>query len=202
MRVTVIDYKAGNLTSVLKALRHLGAEPVVTDPDLSLIESAERIVLPGRRAFCGDGAPGCDRHDQGDSCCNCARCSFPWDLRGHAVAVRRIDGSGRATGAWPFRGIVYAVSRMQQKVPHVGWNSLEPKPGSRLLAGVEPRRVSSTSRIPIKLLLQRTPLLLHIHRAVCSGGGARQCDGRAVPSGKIRRDRVEDSAQFSGVQTC
>ena len=47
MRVTVIDYKAGNLTSVLKALRHLGAEPVVTDSDLSLIESAERIVLPG-----------------------------------------------------------------------------------------------------------------------------------------------------------
>jgi imidazole glycerol-phosphate synthase subunit HisH len=47
MRVTVIDYKAGNLTSVLKALRHLGAEPVVTDSDLSVIERAERIVLPG-----------------------------------------------------------------------------------------------------------------------------------------------------------
>ena len=47
MRVTVIDYKAGNLTSVLKALRHLGAETVVTDGDLSLVESAERIVLPG-----------------------------------------------------------------------------------------------------------------------------------------------------------
>jgi imidazoleglycerol phosphate synthase glutamine amidotransferase subunit HisH len=28
MRVTVIDYKAGNLTSVLKALRHLGAETI------------------------------------------------------------------------------------------------------------------------------------------------------------------------------
>ena len=47
MRVTVIDYKAGNLTSVLKTLRHLGAEPVVTDGDLSLVETAERIVLPG-----------------------------------------------------------------------------------------------------------------------------------------------------------
>ena len=47
MRVTVIDYKAGNLTSVLKALRHLGAEPEVTDGDLALVESAERIVLPG-----------------------------------------------------------------------------------------------------------------------------------------------------------
>ena len=47
MRVTVIDYKAGNLTSVLKALRHLGAEPEVTDSDLAPVESAERIVLPG-----------------------------------------------------------------------------------------------------------------------------------------------------------
>ena len=47
MRVTVIDYKAGNLTSVLKALRHLGAEVEVTDRDGSLVESAERLVLPG-----------------------------------------------------------------------------------------------------------------------------------------------------------
>src|SRR5215472_7156544 len=47
MRVTVIDYKAGNLTSVLKALRHLGAEVVVTDQDLEPIQSAERLVLPG-----------------------------------------------------------------------------------------------------------------------------------------------------------
>ncbi len=47
MRVTVIDYKAGNLTSVLKALRYLGAEPDVTGADLSPIETAERIVLPG-----------------------------------------------------------------------------------------------------------------------------------------------------------
>ncbi len=47
MRVTVIDYKAGNLTSVLKALRHLGAEPEVTDSDTALVENAERIVLPG-----------------------------------------------------------------------------------------------------------------------------------------------------------
>ena len=47
MRVTVIDYKAGNLTSVLKALNHLGAETVVTDGDLALVDAAERIVLPG-----------------------------------------------------------------------------------------------------------------------------------------------------------
>ena len=48
MRVTVIDYKAGNLTSVLKALRHLGAETIVTDGDLALVESA-RAHRPARR---------------------------------------------------------------------------------------------------------------------------------------------------------
>ena len=46
MRVTVIDYKAGNLTSVVKALRHLGADVHVTDGPQSLA-IAERIVLPG-----------------------------------------------------------------------------------------------------------------------------------------------------------
>jgi glutamine amidotransferase len=38
MRVTVVDYKAGNLTSVLKTLRHLGAEPVVVESDTSLVD--------------------------------------------------------------------------------------------------------------------------------------------------------------------
>ena len=48
MKVTVIDYKAGNLTSVLKALRHLGAECEVIDHASSdALQSAERIVLPG-----------------------------------------------------------------------------------------------------------------------------------------------------------
>src|SRR5664280_2506190 len=87
MRVTVIDYKAGNLTSVLKTLRHLGAEPIVTDGDLALVETAERIVLPGVGHFAESGA---------------------------------------------------RFSESTEKVPHVGWNSLEIRPNSRLLAGVEP----------------------------------------------------------------
>ena len=46
MDVTVIDYKAGNLTSVVKSLRHLGAEVTVTDTPKPLA-AAERIILPG-----------------------------------------------------------------------------------------------------------------------------------------------------------
>jgi len=44
--ITVVDYKAGNLTSVVKSLRHLGAEVTVTDNPEPLAQ-AERIILPG-----------------------------------------------------------------------------------------------------------------------------------------------------------
>ena len=55
MRVTVIDYGAGNLASVLKALRHLGAAAEVSSGDLAPIEHAERIVLPGVGHFAATG---------------------------------------------------------------------------------------------------------------------------------------------------
>ena len=44
--IAVIDYKAGNLTSVVKALHYLGEETIVTQ-DADLIRKASKIVLPG-----------------------------------------------------------------------------------------------------------------------------------------------------------
>jgi glutamine amidotransferase len=138
MRVAVIDYKAGNLTSVLKALRHLGADPEVTDADRALVKNAERIVLPGVGHF---------------------QATRRLDATGLTTAIR----SAIVRGV-PFLGIcvgmqwLYAGSseapqqhglghfpeacarfpESHEKVPHVGWNSLDVRPGSRLLAGVEP----------------------------------------------------------------
>jgi glutamine amidotransferase len=138
MRVTVIDYKAGNLTSVLKALRHLGAEPIVTDADLAPVESAERIVLPGVGHF--------------------AATSY-LDSTGltptiRAAIARGIPFLGICVGMqWLYAGSSEAPNQpglahfpeqctrfpeSHEKVPHVGWNSLEVRAGSRLLAGVEP----------------------------------------------------------------
>ncbi len=137
MRVTVIDYKAGNLTSVLKSLRHLGAETIVTDSDASLIDSAERIVLPGVGHFAAT-----DRLNS---------TSMTPAIR--AAIARGVPFLGICVGMqWLYAGSTEAPDRpglshfketctrfpeCNQKVPHVGWNSLEIKGGSRLLAGVE-----------------------------------------------------------------
>ncbi|MGD0095223.1 MAG: imidazole glycerol phosphate synthase subunit HisH [Terracidiphilus sp.] len=138
MRVTVIDYKAGNLTSVLKTLRHLGAEPIVTDGDLSLVESAERLVLPGVGHFAAT-----ERLDTtGLTAAIRAAIARGVPFLGICVGMQWLyAGSSEAPdqpGLGHFAESCARFSESIEKVPHVGWNSLEIRAGSRLLAGVEP----------------------------------------------------------------
>jgi glutamine amidotransferase len=138
MRVTVIDYKAGNLTSVLKALRHLGAEPEVTDGDLSLVESAERIVLPGVGHFAAT-----ERLDAtGLTSAIRAAIARGVPFLGICVGMQWLyAGSSEAPqqpGLGYFPEPCARFRESNEKVPHVGWNSIEARPDSRLLAGVEP----------------------------------------------------------------
>jgi glutamine amidotransferase len=137
MRVTVIDYKAGNLTSVLKALRHLGAEPEVTDGDLSMVESAERIVLPGVGHFAAT-----ERLDStGLTPAIRVAIARGVPFLGICVGMQWLyAGSSEAPeqpGLGHFSESCTHFAESSEKVPHVGWNSLEVKSGSRLLAGVE-----------------------------------------------------------------
>ena len=138
MRVTVIDYKAGNLTSVLKTLRHLGAETIVTDGDLSLVESSERIVLPGVGHFAATerldstGLTGAIRAAIARGVPFLGICvGMQWLYAGSTEAPEQ-PGLGRFTGSCT------RFANSTEKIPHVGWNSLEVRSHSRLLKGVEP----------------------------------------------------------------
>ena len=138
MRVTVIDYKAGNLTSVLKTLKHLGAETIVTDGDLSMVESAERIVLPGVGHFAAT-----DRLDKtGLTGAIRAAIARGVPFLGICVGMQWLySGSTEAPdqpGLGHFPESCTRFAESTEKVPHVGWNSLKVKKDSRLLAGVEP----------------------------------------------------------------
>ncbi|HTJ30662.1 MAG TPA: imidazole glycerol phosphate synthase subunit HisH [Acidobacteriaceae bacterium] len=137
MRVTVIDYKAGNLTSVVKALRHLGAEVHVTDTPASLSE-AERIVLPGVGHFAATQL----LDETGITPAVLAAIAAGIPFLGICVGMQWLmEGSAESPehpGLGCFAGLCERFPEGSEKVPHVGWNALAPRSGSRLLAGVKP----------------------------------------------------------------
>lgn len=136
MRVTVIDYKAGNLASVVKALQHLGAEVTVTDSDGAAIESAERIVLPGVGHFAATER----LQSTGIAAAIRNAVSRGIPFLGICVGMQWLyGGSSEAPECSGLGHFAESCSRFpegSEKVPHVGWNSLEVRPSSKLLRGV------------------------------------------------------------------
>ena len=138
MRVTVIDYKAGNLTSVLKSLRHLGADVEVTDRDTQAIARAERLVLPGVGHFAATER----LESKGLAPAVRAAIAQGVPFLGICVGMQWLyAGSSEAPnhpGLGHFSQFCSRFPECGQKVPHVGWNSLQTRNGSRLLRGVVP----------------------------------------------------------------
>jgi glutamine amidotransferase len=134
--VTVIDYKAGNLTSVVKALRHLGADVTVTDRPEPLA-AAERIILPGVGHFAAT------RRLDATGLTPAIRVAIAKGVPflGICVGMQWLyAGSTEAPdqpGLAHFSETIERFPDESEKVPHVGWNQLEPDSSSRLLADIQ-----------------------------------------------------------------
>jgi glutamine amidotransferase len=132
--IAVIDYKAGNLTSVMKALSVLGATAQVTE-DPAVVRAAERVVLPGVGHFAATGR----LRETGieDAVRETIDRGIPF--LGICVGLQWLfEGSTEsdaAPGLGAMRGFCTRFPETH-KVPHVGWNTLEPAPQSRLLASL------------------------------------------------------------------
>ena len=141
--IAVIDYKAGNLTSVVKALRYLGADDILVTQEPSDVRRAKKIVLPGVGHFQSTQL----LHDLGLTEATRAAVDEGTPFLGICVGLQWLyEGSTEAPetrGFGQFSGrcerFPAAYEGAELKSPHVGWNSLEHvRPDSRLLAGVEP----------------------------------------------------------------
>jgi len=134
MMIAVVDYGAGNLASVVKALQHLGRECVVTnDPDT--VGRADKWIIPGVGNFKAT-AP-------------LANASLGAVLREGMARGRPLlgiclglqwlfEGSSEApelSGLGAFAGQCVRFSD-KVKSPHVGWDSIAMSGNSRLLAGI------------------------------------------------------------------
>jgi imidazole glycerol-phosphate synthase subunit HisH len=141
--IAVIDYKAGNLTSVVKALRHLGADDIVVTQERSDVLRAKKIVLPGVGHFRSTQL----LQELGLTDATREAVAGGTPFLGICVGLQWLyEGSTEApetAGLGHFAGLCERFpaefDSAELKSPHVGWNSLENvRPDSKLLAGVEP----------------------------------------------------------------
>lgn len=136
--IAIIDYDAGNLKSVEKALVSLGEE-VVVSRDSSVILEADKVILPGVGSF-GDAMNNLDHFNLVDTIKNVASSGKPFlgICLGLQLLFERSDETPGAEGLSILSGEILRIPNKEGlKIPHMGWNSLEINPESRLLNGIE-----------------------------------------------------------------
>ena len=135
--IAIIDYDAGNIRSVEKALIALGEQPVVTR-DKNTILAADKLILPGVGAF-GDAMERLHQYGLVDVIREAVKNGTP--LLGICLGLQLLfehsDESDGVKGLGILKGQILKIPDSPGlKIPHMGWNSLEIKPDTRLFAGI------------------------------------------------------------------
>ena len=139
MKVAIVNYGMGNLSSVRRALEELGAEPFVAEHPLALLD-ANRVVLPGVGAF----SEGMTRLQQGgwiEMIHRVAKVERK-PLLGICLGMQMLAGTGEEGGE--VAGLDFIDGRVRRldalgcklRVPHVGWNDVSWKADEALFAHV------------------------------------------------------------------
>ncbi len=135
--IAIIDYDAGNLKSVEKALKYLGQD-VIVSRDSSEILQADKVILPGVGSF-GDAMDNLDHFNLVDTIKKVAENDTPFlgICLGLQLLFEKSDETPGADGLGILKGEILRIPTKEGlKIPHMGWNSLNIKPQARLFDGI------------------------------------------------------------------
>lgn len=136
--IAIIDYDAGNLGSVKKALDYMGQESVITRDRRELL-AADKVLLPGVGAF-GVAMDNLRKYDIPLVISELMEKKTP--VLGICLGMQLLfEGSEENSGVEGLGLLKGEIRRIPGgpglKVPHIGWNSLKLKGDGRLFAGME-----------------------------------------------------------------
>ena len=134
MNITIVDYGAGNVTSVVRALQRLGVEATLTD-DPELIAKADKVVFPGQ----GEASNAMQNLRQRglDKVLRDLKQPFLGICIGQQLMCRHSEeGDTDTLGIFDVPVLRFVPQCHEDKVPHMGWNTLS-NLRSPLFKGIE-----------------------------------------------------------------
>ena len=135
--ISILDYGAGNLRSVQNTLGEIGAEYELVH-DAAALSRAAKIILPGVGHF-GQMMRALDQMQVRDALLERIRAGVPF--LGICLGLQALFESSeeapeqQGLGLFPGRILRFPAAA---RVPHMGWNEIEPRNGARLLANLAP----------------------------------------------------------------
>lgn len=135
--IAIIDYDAGNIKSVEKALQKLNAEVVITK-DAEVILRADKVILPGVGAF-GDAMANLRKYGLDKVIHQVVEKGTPFlgICLGLQLLFERSDETPGVAGLGILEGEVLRIpDKDNLKIPHMGWNSLHLQNQGRLFQGL------------------------------------------------------------------
>lgn len=136
--IAMIDYDAGNIKSVEKALLSLGQEAEVTGNPERILK-ADKVILPGVGAF-GDAMENLRRSGLDEVIRQVAAKGTPFlgICLGLQLLFERSDEAPGVAGLGVLEGEILRIPDQEGlKIPHMGWNSLHLENDGRLFRGIE-----------------------------------------------------------------
>lgn len=134
--VAIIDYDAGNIKSVEKAVGFLGEEAVVTR-DRDVILSSDKVILPGVGSF-GDAMNKLNGYGLVNviyDVCDSGK-PFLGICLGLQLLYKSSEESSGVSGLGILDGEILRIPDRGLKVPQIGWNCLDITEGARLFKGL------------------------------------------------------------------
>ena len=136
--ISILDYDAGNIKSVEKAVQYLGEEAVITR-DRDVIMASDKVILPGVGSF-GDAMNKIREYGLENVIYDVVDADKPFlgICLGLQLLFKESDETPGAEGLDILPGKILKIPAKDGfKIPHMGWNSLDVKPGARLFKGLE-----------------------------------------------------------------
>ena len=137
--IAIIDYGAGNLQSVSKALKFIGCDSVITN-DREFLRDADKVVLPGVGSF-GDAMDSLKKSGLEQPIFDFIDSGKPFlgICLGMQMLFEESEESPGVSGLGILKGKIRKIpAKNGLKVPHIGWNSLKIRKQVGIFRGISP----------------------------------------------------------------